>query len=102
MLPYSLRQCLVHFFGGLEPLGRLFADELLRNPGELIVPSRIDGDDGQRLGLQNLLPKLVRSRRIEGGSPGKQLVEDHAQAVEVRSAVESFPENLLRSHVAEG
>jgi hypothetical protein len=87
---------------GLEPLGRLLSQEAVRDAGEDGVGAGVDREQRRGVGLQHLLPELVRRPGIEGRPAGEHLVEDDAQGVEVGAGVETFTEDLLRRHVAEG
>ena len=84
--------------GGGEALGRVLGQQLAQ---DVLVAALLDRQFRQRLGEVGQ-GGGERVLAVVGQLAGEDLVEHHAQRVEVGAAVDLLPAGLLRAHVAGG
>ena len=94
-------QVLGQVLGGQVALGGALRQGFEANPLQLLGDVLIDLPERAGFIRRDLLQQLGLRFRTKGRPPGQQLVEDHAQAENVASAIHAMPlaAGLLRTHV---
>src|SRR5262249_1440032 len=85
------------------PLGRFLRDRLLENRRQIGRDRRVEFSQRRRLIRGDLAQDLVAVLAVQGGPEGQELIEGHAERVDVSAAINDdvFRQRLLRAHITQ-